>query len=499
MAVQTIKIRNKRTGEVKEIPITTAQDFGINPNDVLSRAKAQEQLQMISEGLDPEVESHRRKKELEQGGSEGAELTEAERKNQNLAKTGLRALKNVQQLIEKDPDLLTKQITPGKFKSRTFDSALFNAINTYLRIQTGAAAPEEEVRRYMSSLGPTFGDSPEDITFKIDQLRTSLVQEGGVPEDKADELFPVRHQLDGSDPKYQGSMVNPEGLAVQGARANAAQMNQPVNPLDRLLLPVAQGPVGDGAEALLGLLAPNVKNVAQRSAHDQPVSGDQLVGAGGDLLSTALPFARIGKLGLAAKGALAGATKGITTPDQTGGERVQSGALQALLGGLLGAIPQGASAAKSNLTLKGVGAQRDAAIVKAKELRFSGDEIAQAAKEYLENDPTAKNVANKILPSIEGKQIALPDLMKKIGVWNDAYTQAGRVGKSAEAGLTNVLAQKAKELVAKDAPKIAEANKKFQRVYGVKSGIKKAAYPLSIAAGGGFGGSLIQALLGGRD
>ena len=92
----------------------------------------------------------------------------------NLGTSGLRSLETVEQIVSEDPTVLAKQLTPGKFFSRQFDSALFNTVDSLLRLRTGAQAPETEIRRYMYSMGPTFGDDPQTIQFKIEQLRAAL-------------------------------------------------------------------------------------------------------------------------------------------------------------------------------------------------------------------------------------------------------------------------------------------------------------------------------------
>lgn len=90
------------------------------------------------------------------------------------AQSGLRALDAAEKLYTKDPSVLTKQLLPGKFVSREFNTALFQTIEPFLRLRTGAAAPEQEVKRYMGILGPNFGDSPEVVKQKFDAIRSTL-------------------------------------------------------------------------------------------------------------------------------------------------------------------------------------------------------------------------------------------------------------------------------------------------------------------------------------
>lgn len=88
----------------------------------------------------------------------------------SLAESGRRGLEEARVILEQDPGVLTKQLLPGKFASRQFDSAMFRTIEALLRARSGAAVPESEVRRYMSKYAPNFGDNQETIQFKLSQL-----------------------------------------------------------------------------------------------------------------------------------------------------------------------------------------------------------------------------------------------------------------------------------------------------------------------------------------
>ena len=95
---------------------------------------------------------------------------------QLLARAGVESLDVARGLFEKDPGVIWKQAVPGKLFSRQFDSALFSAVNSLLRAQTGAVAPEHEIRAYMSAYGPVIGDTPQDVAFKFDRLKNILNQ-----------------------------------------------------------------------------------------------------------------------------------------------------------------------------------------------------------------------------------------------------------------------------------------------------------------------------------
>jgi len=107
-------------------------------------------------------------------GGEKKPTTVAGQNVQNLAKSGARGLEEARKIYSEDPDILTKQLVPGNFFSRQFDSAITRTVEALLRARSGAAVPETEVKRYMTKFAPTFGDSPEVVRFKFDQLEQDL-------------------------------------------------------------------------------------------------------------------------------------------------------------------------------------------------------------------------------------------------------------------------------------------------------------------------------------
>ena len=105
------------------------------------------------------------------GGSEG---TQTEREKSSLAKSGVRNLDTVERILISDPKILTKQLIPGKFASREFDAAMYDSIDSLLKLRTGATSNEQEIRGYMDSIAPRFGDSPEVAKAKLAQIRADF-------------------------------------------------------------------------------------------------------------------------------------------------------------------------------------------------------------------------------------------------------------------------------------------------------------------------------------
>ena len=73
---------------------------------------------------------------------------------------------------------------PGNSQARIARSAIRNAVEAKLRIETGAAATESEVERTLARFLPTIADTPDSAKFKLDELdkffRSSLSLTKGV-------------------------------------------------------------------------------------------------------------------------------------------------------------------------------------------------------------------------------------------------------------------------------------------------------------------------------
>lgn len=109
-----------------------------------------------------------------QQGDQGTTTGKLSAKDKGVVNSGLSAIKDVEDIYKKDPNILLKQLIPGQPVSRKFDAALFDAVDSMLRLRSGAAVPPAEVRNYMTRMAPTIGDRPSDVQYKIDKLRSDL-------------------------------------------------------------------------------------------------------------------------------------------------------------------------------------------------------------------------------------------------------------------------------------------------------------------------------------
>lgn len=98
--------------------------------------------------------------------------TATQAKLQWQAQTGIRGIEEMQKMLDADPNILAKSfLTPGKLASRQYEAAALRAAESILRIQTGAQARQDEIKRYAEAYLPWFGDDAATIQYKLSQLQ----------------------------------------------------------------------------------------------------------------------------------------------------------------------------------------------------------------------------------------------------------------------------------------------------------------------------------------
>lgn len=368
----SVEIRNKKTGAKKIVMPDELPNYGISYSTYESELKS-----FKNTGGETKTEIVEKKNEL----------TEGERTKQNLARTGIKAASDVERIYSDDPGILTKQLIPGKFMSRSYDSALFAAVDTLLRIRTGAQAPETEVRKYMSAFGPNFGDTPEDAAYKLTNLKNALMQEGNLSEEEVNTLVgqgtKKKEQQPSKSPQSSSGQVDLSNIPVLGGLSDLLVPRTKKLPEQAVNLTQKQQerPSAKG----------NILESLKRATSDTADVAAAAIPAGVEL---ALLTSPLSKLGLVKGGVLAGGLTGATTPDVSPEERIKK-TLGGIAGGaLVGGVLKGTGKIVNSA---GDGAKRLITQVfkpNASELRdfkkFSGQDFAD-------------EVMKRDLPFIKGK------------------------------------------------------------------------------------------------
>lgn len=101
------------------------------------------------------------------------------------AQSGLQAIDQLEQMMSQDPGIRIKGALPGSPGARSYEAAKRQVMDMVARIQTGAALTKEEQAFYERQLPQPF-DSPQDVQFKLSQLKqflTTVASGGGGSEE----------------------------------------------------------------------------------------------------------------------------------------------------------------------------------------------------------------------------------------------------------------------------------------------------------------------------
>jgi len=100
--------------------------------------------------------------------------SDAQIKSEATVKRGISSVNKAQELLTKDPTLPYKNRIKGQIFSRDYNTAIFSTIEALLRLNSGAAAPEPEYRRYLESLIPKPLESTAVSQRKLAALKEAL-------------------------------------------------------------------------------------------------------------------------------------------------------------------------------------------------------------------------------------------------------------------------------------------------------------------------------------
>jgi len=119
--------------------------------------------------------------------------------------------------------------------------------------------------------------------------------------------------------------------------------------------------------------------------------------------------------------------------------------------------------------------------------KVSGDKLIKPLEKVVEDDPFAQRLIEKIVPSLKGKEFTAEELLRKIKVWGDAYSNAGALKDGTTARVYDVLSRTAKQELGDVAPKVLKAHVDYGAATGVANFIKRVrrTIPFGIAVGTG--------------
>ena len=468
-----ITIRNKKTGEVKQIQDTDLNTYGlapqtaqtgmlgmgspaptIAPTESTTPKITTDQLYKMS--LDPKIKPavynkfkavyDLQKEELKSATPDKDAIDRADKEKQADA-LRTKGLDAVNELLKMDTGAIAR--VPNLFKAITGENA--QTKNTFNQLK--AVLSLDNVK-YLKGQGAVSDAERALLAASATPLDTNLTNE-----DFYNALLKIKSDL-------SGEAVNP------------AEKKEKVNPLKSLTLPNARNIAGDaGVGAGLNLepatqesfnsLLESAKRTEEKAAQvTDPKQKAALLKVASDAR------ALISKETKKISGSFSEDIKKDTTSRALGGatEIASTAAGAGSIKSLLTKPPKltGPKSFLNSTIFPGSKASLDAAKSQVTK-KFSGDVLAKEVEKYVTKDPLAKSVADKILPSLKGKSFTAEELLDRIPVWNKAFSAAGKVGKSSKAGLYTTLSRVAREQMKKETPELFKAYTKWAKGLSIKS------------------------------
>ncbi len=173
---ETVTLKDNTTGETMQVPKSQLPNYGIGAQE---QDNGQQQLikQLALLALqkgDTKTLNALKDYQSLTGDSAVKPPPASVVKQQELAKSGLRALTELEGIVKQDPTAPIKASLPGQPGARAYDSSAYRAVEGLLRARSGAAVPEIEVKRYMKANLPAIGDSQDTINRKLKAFRLDL-------------------------------------------------------------------------------------------------------------------------------------------------------------------------------------------------------------------------------------------------------------------------------------------------------------------------------------
>lgn len=124
--------------------------------------------------------------------------------------------------------------------------------------------------------------------------------------------------------------------------------------------------------------------------------------------------------------------------------------------------------------------------------------LVETGDEYIKRDPTAKAIwKNTLRPAlVKQKELSAADLLDQIKIWGDAYNSAGKVGKTALAGINDALYRAGRDLAAKTSPELAALTKEIAKGYAREKLFSKFGPAVIGGVGSALGGFAVGSAMG---
>lgn len=428
----TIRATNKKTGQVFEGSIEEARKFGFSDKFIQSKLESAAKLERTIETGDPFAET---------GDQKGREVGKISAKDKALAETGISHTKELAKLFEKDPDILIKQLIPGKLASREWDTFAYDAADALLRLRTGAQANPTEIRGYMKTIAPSLGDSPEVVEKKLNKMLDDFA------------FYTDKEQKDISLKKKRGFLYN---LLVKPYETTAANIG-------------ALGQVG--ASKLLGMFDPQAgAKLAQEGQFGERVAERQRLATEKPLqalFDQALASADIALQAKGLKGIKAARSARVAGKGVGAGQKIVTGAEK-----IRSKLPKNILARR----------QAEAAAETVGKVKPNVNKLIKVGKNLASKDPDIAREFAKQKAFLTKKTIKdIPALLDRMQVWGrTAYLKGGGIKSAAKADLYDKLYKEGIGQLKTLAPEVYKQRQLLRLTFELPKNLGKALWKLTL-------------------
>lgn len=512
-----MKIRNKLTGEIREVADTELSNYGLQQPSMPSipqpslpspvevqpedeQTKFQKMIRSAPDKKSADAIAESFKRDFGYGIFEDkpkpTPLTEPQQAKEDVKKLGVDALNALN-----NKDIKTGMIGgpleqfKSKFSMGDQDTLDFNAKIGQMKAAIAKAragtsfTPNEE--KLLNSYTPVVGDSKQQLETKLKGLVSFY---GGIVPEGIDKPKDKKNTADtlGDIP-----IVGPILSTVVGATTGSS-INKNLPKVEKTL-----GSIQEESRNLINQAKNELDPVKKKELLDKSRALDQA----GDKISTEF------------SGVVNDLTPEFATNKQSPNSKVdklkaygpQSIKTGVAVGEVIGTAQLVNTLYNATKSLTGQSAKKvisgminkkqllgDARKVAAKavDVPIDTSDLVSAGRNYVVDDPMSQKIASKVLTQLEGKSLSVEELLRKQMVWNKAYTSAGRVGNSSKAGLYNALEQQAKKIMLEKAPEVAKYTELLAKQYGWDKAMKMVFSRVGGAAAGIGTGIVLGNILG---
>lgn len=391
------------------------------------------------------LDIYKKKQELVAGGGMTPDQIEAQEKKSLAEKSKQQAISLVDDLLQRDTGAITGLKNPLKLATGEYQQtkAIYDQLISSLSLES---------RQKLKGQGQI-----SDYEFKVLEKASSALRQNLSNDAFEEELLKVKGILSGAP--VEKRKKKDKGL-IDMFYGNTKKIVQDVGSgLGQNMEPgtqVAQDQALTATQQLMDKAMQMESTDPEGAKRLRKLAGESLKVLRGESQKKADAFSEDVKVNPLQRGVLSAA------------EIAGTAELPALASATKVALKGGPKSLLSSKVFPGSKASLEVAKKQAK-VKFAGDDFVKEINKYVADDPLAKPIADKLIPSLKGKMFTAEEVLNKLPVWNKAFSAAGKVGKSSKAGVYTTLSRAARDQMAEKSPELFKAYSKWAKGLALKN------------------------------